>query len=182
MARNLESNCCLSLLVNLDQFILNDNNMFLLPLKLQCAWHLHLFSFTPVHGLFSNYRSAGVWLIGPQKVENDLCKSPSLSFCEGEIYSAKHSEEQLFCISRFSFCFAIWRHYALTLLEIFHLNVYRYKTSLIKCFSLVFLFNSPITRNPETRSNFNFPWQFELSGFNCNDISKFSSFPKTIGD
>ena len=85
MARNLESNCCLSLLVNLDQFILNDNNMFLLPLKLQCAWHLHLFSFTPVHGLFSNYRSAGVWLIGPQKVDQRALMSQLIHALSHEV-------------------------------------------------------------------------------------------------
>ena len=66
--------------------------------------------------------------------------------------------------------------------------MYKHKTSLIKSYLTMIncfwsLCSKPLyLETTITRSNFNFPWQFELSGFNCNDISKFSSFPKTIGD
>ena len=43
MARNLELISCLSLLINRAQFILENENMFPLPLKIHCAWHLHPF-------------------------------------------------------------------------------------------------------------------------------------------
>ena len=44
--------------------------------------------------------------------------------------------------------------------------MYKHKTTLIKCF-WSFCSKPQKLETPITRSNFNFPWQFELPGFNC---------------
>ena len=61
------------------------------------------------------------------------------------------------------FCFVcfVWTLF-ITLLEILQ------AWNLFNQVLLVFFFKTSITRNPITRSSFNFSWQFELSGFNCN--------------
>lgn len=58
----------MSLHVNLAQFILDNNKMFPLSLKIQCAWHLDAFFITLVHSLSSNYCRAGVLLIDQKKI------------------------------------------------------------------------------------------------------------------
>ena len=95
--------------------------MFLPSLKIQCAWHLHPFSFTPVDGLSSNRkcRSLAYWPAKSRKWSSQIAQSFFLWKWDLVPTVLKSSYFLFYAFLSFRF---FCRHYArtITLLEIFH--------------------------------------------------------------